>query len=510
MTANTNSVDGVYSYVKVVLKQYSEDIAWLIAIDNVSIGYEYIFPEVVNDPLQSFANVFERSQGIQIDDSNPYIGWWVNKTRNNDVQYLTYAVNSISSVQISVPYFTNYPDLTDAVKAYWSADNETFSEIELSIDTRVQVCEGWSSAIKVAKNLTFTKGYLKVELGELVYNNGVDPVENCYGVGISGVITEKYDSETAEEYPEFISDGLENFMNVYKRSEGIQVDSSKPELGYWVNKVANNDPQYLIYRVNSIGVVQINVPYLTNYPELTDAIKAYWSSDNETWEEITLSTGKPTEVGSGWSYTFKEARKLSYGKGYLKVELGEIVFNNDIDAVAKCYAVGVSAVVTTPYDPDAIDVDILAGLNYNVADKQITISTDFDLTQAGFEDITAHIMVNEQVYEVTEYGFGENKISTFILEQSVELKAGVVIKGWISLSYDNKTYASNASTIEFDWYFDANGDGKINLIDLVRLKKAIANIQGATIEKGACDFNGDNQLNASDLMVLRLTLLGSF
>ena len=76
------------------------------------------------------------------------------------------------------------------------------------------------------------------------------------------------------------------------------------------------------------------------------------------------------------------------------------------------------------------------------------------------------------------------------------------------MSYEESAYASNISTVEFDEYFDANGDGNINIIDLVRLKKAI--IGDATIKEGVCDFDGKGTLDATDVVFLVRALLKSF
>lgn len=56
---------------------------------------------------------------------------------------------------------------------------------------------------------------------------------------------------------------------------------------------------------------------------------------------------------------------------------------------------------------------------------------------------------------------------------------------------------------------DVNGDGNVNVIDLVRLKKHIAGILTLTgISFTAADFDKNNIVNSTDLLVLRKMLLG--
>lgn len=54
---------------------------------------------------------------------------------------------------------------------------------------------------------------------------------------------------------------------------------------------------------------------------------------------------------------------------------------------------------------------------------------------------------------------------------------------------------------------DVNGDGDIDIRDLVRLKKYTAGIEGTKILKSAADLNGDGNYDAVDLSELRIMLL---
>ena len=502
------AIDGEYSYVRIELDAYADEPNWQLALGKIDITYDYEFipVDVVSDSLENIVNNYEHSDGLIIDGTNAYLGFWAHKNGNNDAQYITYYVKSMNSLQITVPFLTNYPELVNAISAEWSTDNKTWEAITLEKGASNLACEGWSTVVLSADKMKKVTGFLKINIGVLVYNNGADAVENCYGVGVSGVLTTVYDAEAESKFPETVNDPLDNFLNIYKKSTNLQVDGSIVDLGNWVNKTADST-EYLIYRVNSIGKLQIAVPFFANHDKLLEGIKAYWTEDieNPNWEEISLKTGTINNVG-GWQTTILSARNLKKAKGYLKVEIGELYYNNGDKA--DIWAAGISAVVTTPYDPNAIDVDMAATLSYDTASKSVKISTNYDLAQAGFENITAHFRVNEEEFEIKEFEINEESISTFVLDKEIELNIGVTIKGWISLSYEESAYASNISTVEFDEYFDANGDGNINIIDLVRLKKAI--IGDATIKEGVCDFDGKGTLDATDVVFLVRALLKSF
>lgn len=55
--------------------------------------------------------------------------------------------------------------------------------------------------------------------------------------------------------------------------------------------------------------------------------------------------------------------------------------------------------------------------------------------------------------------------------------------------------------------YDANADGEINLLDLVRIKKYTANISGVKVAEIAADIDGVNGVNATDLTLLRKRLI---
>lgn len=76
---------------------------------------------------------------------------------------------------------------------------------------------------------------------------------------------------------------------------------------------------------------------------------------------------------------------------------------------------------------------------------------------------------------------------------------------WIGYYKDMQTL--NAKTSEQDTIFgDANGDGVFNLLDLVKIKKYLANTQSETVNTKNADLNGVGGITADDLALLRTRL----
>ena len=55
---------------------------------------------------------------------------------------------------------------------------------------------------------------------------------------------------------------------------------------------------------------------------------------------------------------------------------------------------------------------------------------------------------------------------------------------------------------------DVNGDGRINIVDLVRLRKFLAG-DDVTIEQANSDVTGEGEVDTADLMRLRKYLVGA-
>ena len=82
----------------------------------------------------------------------------------------------------------------------------------------------------------------------------------------------------------------------------------------------------------------------------------------------------------------------------------------------------------------------------------------------------------------------------------------------ITLDPNGKNYTNYTAIIDKVYVFndvyttgDANGDGVINILDFVYLKKTVAEVTDKKIP--ACDFNHDGKLDGNDLINMRKKLL---
>ena len=108
------------------------------------------------------------------------------------------------------------------------------------------------------------------------------------------------------------------------------------------------------------------------------------------------------------------------------------------------------------------------------------------------------------------YWFIENTTSVEDLVSFTETK------GVYSAKYGKDIVIVNKSTGEKQYYenglielpegnysvavkADANGDGNVDIKDLIRLKKSAAGLDGMIKCMAACDFNGDGIISATDI-----------
>ena len=70
----------------------------------------------------------------------------------------------------------------------------------------------------------------------------------------------------------------------------------------------------------------------------------------------------------------------------------------------------------------------------------------------------------------------------------------------------NSAYGFKITDISFESIGDLNGDGKINLKDIVRLKKILAGLDESA--GASADVNNDGETNSLDLTALRKYILG--
>lgn len=282
-----------------------------------------------------------------------------------------------------------------------------------------------------------------------------------------------------------IDDSFSDFEKTIQKSDALQIDKTKEDIGNWINKT-NNETQYIIYNLSSLSRVSLEVPFYEN-PIYANAIKAYWSYDLLSFEDIPL-TNNTHDIQTGWSKCNLTSDNLSYKNGFLKIEIGNIT-NGSLSQMP-CYYTGISRVKTEPL--------ILVDIDYKLSENKIyaSYSTDdiklkkfniFDFRNDNLSVIQTDLKTLEFIFDLKDDYISPHKLSC-------------------SFIYYGTRYEMDLSEIQCKNYIDANKDGKVNIIDLVRLKKICAGISIQAYD-GVCDFDNDNQITSVDLVKFTLLLL---
>lgn len=376
VTLSADNIPDAPDYLKVEMQELEDPgNIWVTSIAKVEIDLADNTPTSpkpttdLSDELDDWSKVYTKSDGWQLDGTMPELGGMVNKAGNNETQYLIYALKGVRTVRIDVALLSSSPELVDFVRAYVSEDQEIWREIPLKKGmVSASGREGWSICMLSADGVgnTSETQYLKIEILPLTYANGADALANCYGIGLTRVEVNKAvptpsdptrpednepvqpgtteptrpsPTEPAKPSKPELSDELDNFDLVYEKSDGWQLDSSDKNLGGVINKMGNNDVQYIIYKLDDIRNFVIYACQFTSMSDVTRDIKAYVSADNKNWEEASLIVGDSRFSGN-WKIIALSADGLS-GANYLKVELGELAID---DNLANCFVTGIAKV----------------------------------------------------------------------------------------------------------------------------------------------------------------------
>jgi|GEM_PF-4146130 len=135
-----------------------------------------------------------------------------------------------------------------------------------------------------------------------------------------------------------ITDELGNLDKPVDKSDGWQLDASLTLIGSWINKMGNNDVQYVTYKMDNIKDFTLTiVSYVSEMSRPKSDVKIYLSKDGSDWNEIKFSVSKATEVSAEWStYEITPSKSIGDGISYVKFELQVL----SIASVANCYVTG--------------------------------------------------------------------------------------------------------------------------------------------------------------------------
>ena len=184
------------------------------------------------------------------------------------------------------------------------------------------------------------------------------------------------------------------------------------------------------------------------------------------------------------------------------------------------YNDGISQIINS----NNLNLKVINGEKLTHTREKVTISyTENGITKTAEQiiQVIENYNINYELYGGTN---SENNPKTYITENEIELKAaekeGYIFGGW----YENSEYTgekvtniSNRTgniTLYAKWiqYGDINGDGNLNVIDLLLLKRHIIagtkenwKLTGDKLK--AADLNNDNKINIIDLLLLKRMIL---
>ena len=313
-----------------------DDVAncFVTGITRVSInGPGAIIPEApstIDDELNSWDKIFEKSGGWQIDATVPQLGSVINKMGNNDTQYITYKAKNIQSAVVYACQFAFMSDVTKDIRIHVSQDNITWTEASF-LQGRPTLVESWKIVPLLVENLGGAQ-YLRVTMGQL----DIDNMSNCWVTALTRVKINLPDDELNITH---IHDDLDDWTNVFEKSDGWQIDKSNAALGSVINKMGNNDPQHITYMMNKIGSFSASVCSYSSFSEVSKDFKVYISNDNKTWKQVPYQSAVG-EVKGAWTLYTISARNFPESTKYLKLELQPL----GIDNLTNCWVTGIASV----------------------------------------------------------------------------------------------------------------------------------------------------------------------
>lgn len=198
--------------------------------------------------------------------------------------------------------------------------------------------------------------------------------------------------------------------------------------------------------------------------------------------------------------------------------------------------VAVALLLSTPVAANSAGSAVLAAPSFVTVGQEITVTVSL----SGVEPILAAMVVpeyNKSVFELVDVKFADSgvisdfngedgvilwerptdpngRLASFTLRAKTTAAVGEYALGCRISVRDGDdvlgTLQASSVTIKVNGfvYGDANGDGKISMVDLSMLRKYFANLDPATGESSivvnlGADVNGDTKISTIDLSMLR-------
>lgn len=237
-----------------------------------------------------------------------------------------------------------------------------------------------------------------------------------------------------------------------------------------------------------------------------------YNSENEDYDKVTVSfCGKDFDLSPEDVEKIRIealANALLYFSAFGDYEgynYNGTVSEENIDLIFDCLAYG--NFIAQKYSENN-DYEYLDAAELTKAIKKYFNCADFDITKfSGYNS-------SDNTYR----NYNANGMGTEFETETVVSSLDNSVSG--SLEYifncDNRTVAAKAvvkngkisSTSQLFDHGDANGDGVLDIKDLVRMKKALVNKDNINCTPLVADMNIDTVVNAEDVAILRKILLG--
>jgi|GEM_PF-2673035 len=395
--------------------------------------------ETFTDELNDWQLVHDKSDGWQIDGTQAALGVVINKSNNNDGQYITYKTEGLTGFRIEAVQFSAMSDPWRDIKAYVSEDGQSWQEtfLHVSFPHVNSLLTDWSHVTLSAYGLPEDLRYLKIEMQPLRINS----TANCWVTGIASVDIDVQRS----------SKGIDNFEDMSKpwhQSNGWGRETL-PGIGSFVRKESNNEAQTLIYRINGLVSLQVDCALLTSSPELLGFVKASYSENGNDFTEIPLISGLVyTSPLEGWSQSSLYAEGVgSAAAQYVKLEIESLTYQNGANPLDNCYGVGFTRIK----------------INNVITTAPKEIKSQIHQIVPGF------ILGIDENTPTDTFADAFNNTDYLVLSE-----ADGVVKTGMTVAYVVGGHVISIHTAVVTW--DVSGNGQVNAQDIVLMKQAVLGV----------------------------------
>lgn len=435
--------------------------------------------------------MYQRDEGIE-----PL--WYYDINLSNVKLKLTYDngdyVITSPNNQVDGMWFDYYQENNPLV--YGKDNYLTVNYGELSVDLPVTVLENNIDSIKLNNKPTYvfgdtTCGYFEEDMmGDKVFH-----LYPAFSHGFE--FTVKYKDGTEKTVTpanaEYDYDGGYINISFYDYNGEVTVGKNKAFLA-WGGKIIDFDIDVIETDVSSIEVLETPIlpEGLLYYPDIA-GLKIKINYTDKSSKIITLTEDNIEYIADGCVYYYyvidgyKLCINYNGDSEYLIRYKGQTVTFN-LANVPQFY---ISDFKITYLDLDNNTVIVNYFYNDNITNTMTEKTVTLDLSVA---DKSVH-----------QYGYTYNDV----------LKTDEGIFGYyMSINNDSgsnyyylRMFECNADGEITELLGDINGDKKVNILDLIRMKKILAGDEPAN--EATTDFDGDSKTKASDVACLRRSILGS-